>query len=235
MERIINYIENSFEDVTLPSIIFSNDHNLVDTLTHIPEENYYLIYNGKILKNGINDLKCMKNAIVQINYRLRGGKGGFGALLKAFRISKSSNQRDSRDLSGRRISDIEEEKRILKWIEGQSKRELEAAKKKLAKYIKCKNSLDGVSKHKITNDKYLKVKALIDSELSRALEETNNIDEEKSSDDICDNKEKEEITISEDENEKNLEKESDNDSDCDFSDLNAGPNTFGKSKKKKSS
>ncbi|CEF65725.1 Protein-tyrosine phosphatase, receptor/non-receptor type domain and Sde2 N-terminal domain-containing protein [Strongyloides ratti] len=180
-------------------------------------------------------IMCQAPIQTTVDDMLRGGKGGFGALLKAFRISKSSNQRDSRDLSGRRISDIEEEKRILKWIEGQSKRELEAAKKKLAKYIKCKNSLDGVSKHKITNDKYLKVKALIDSELSRALEETNNIDEEKSSDDICDNKEKEEITISEDENEKNLEKESDNDSDCDFSDLNAGPNTFGKSKKKKSS
>uniref|UniRef100_A0A0K0EQ83 CCDC92/74 N-terminal domain-containing protein n=1 Tax=Strongyloides stercoralis TaxID=6248 RepID=A0A0K0EQ83_STRER len=232
MDRIINYIQETSEDIILPSKIFSNDQNLIKTLTYIPEESYYLIYDGKILKNGINDLRYLKDAVVKINYRLRGGKGGFGALLKAFRISKSSNQRDSRDLSGRRISDIEEEKRILKWIEGQSKRELEAAKKKLAKYIKCKNSLDGVSKHKISNDKYLKVKALIDNELNKALEETKNIIEEKDSDDINNENEKEEVNNSEDENDKNPEKESDNDSDCDFSDIMAGPSTFGKSKKK---
>uniref|UniRef100_A0A0K0FMR3 Replication stress response regulator SDE2 n=1 Tax=Strongyloides venezuelensis TaxID=75913 RepID=A0A0K0FMR3_STRVS len=232
MDRIFNYIENISENVVLPSVIFSNDENTIETLIHIPKECYYLIYNGKILPNGINDLKYMDNAIIQINYRLRGGKGGFGALLKAFRISKSSNQRDSRDLSGRRISDIEEEKRILKWIEGQSKRELEAAKKKLAKYIKCKNSLDGVSKHKITNDKYLKVKTMIDNELNKALEVSNNVDEEKNDVDNSNENENDEIHVPDEVNEEKFEKEDDNDSDCDFSDIMAGPKTFGKSKKK---
>uniref|UniRef100_A0A0N4ZQG4 Replication stress response regulator SDE2 n=1 Tax=Parastrongyloides trichosuri TaxID=131310 RepID=A0A0N4ZQG4_PARTI len=223
IEDICSYITID-ETIDLPRFILSNNDNHIYKLQSIGEDNFSLVFNGKNIS--LNDVKKYGNVVLQVNYKLKGGKGGFGALLKAFRISKSSNQRDSRDLSGRRISDIEEEKRILKWIEGQSKRELEAAKKKLAKYVKCKNSLEGVSKHKINNDKYLKVKALIDRELNEALKESEDVTEENidKDDDKIDNSiyETEEVHKSE-------EDKNESDSDCDF-DINAGPNSFGKKK-----
>lgn len=70
--------------------------------------------------------------------RLCGGKGGFGSMLRAIgaQIEKTTNREACRDLSGRRLRDINEEQRLKKWISQQSEREKEAEerkKKKLAK------------------------------------------------------------------------------------------------------
>lgn len=64
-----------------------------------------------------------------------GGKGGFGSMLRAIgaQIEKTTNREACRDLSGRRLRDINEEKRVKTWLEKQKEREEEADEKKKKK------------------------------------------------------------------------------------------------------
>ncbi|CAH2056943.1 unnamed protein product, partial [Iphiclides podalirius] len=48
-------------------------------------------------------------------------------------IEKTTNREACRDLSGRRLRDINEEKRLRKWLEGQEDRERDAAERKQKK------------------------------------------------------------------------------------------------------
>ena len=58
-----------------------------------------------------------------------GGKGGFGSLLRSFRIHKSANQLMCRDLTGRRLADVKEEERVRKWVAKKEEREKSQKKK----------------------------------------------------------------------------------------------------------
>lgn len=73
--------------------------------------------------------------VVRVSSRLVGGKGGFGSMLRAIgaQIEKTTNREACRDLSGRRLRDINEEKRLRKWLDGQEEREREAIERKQKK------------------------------------------------------------------------------------------------------
>ncbi|CAH1983388.1 unnamed protein product [Acanthoscelides obtectus] len=73
-------------------------------------DEYYLICNGSLVR----DDSFVNNGIVHIVPRLFGGKGGFGSMLRAIgaQIEKTTNREACRDLSGRRLRDINEEQRI---------------------------------------------------------------------------------------------------------------------------
>jgi hypothetical protein len=51
--------------------------------------------------------------LVQWHLRLPGGKGGFGSMLRAIgaQIEKTTNREACRDLSGRRMRDVNDEKK----------------------------------------------------------------------------------------------------------------------------
>lgn len=63
---------------------------------------------------------------------LPGGKGGFGSLLRAIgaQIEKTTNREACRDLSGRRLRDINAEKRFQEWMQ---KRERQKMREKTRK------------------------------------------------------------------------------------------------------
>lgn len=65
------------------------------------------------------------------------GKGGFGSMLRAIgaQIEKTTNREACRDLSGRRLRDINEEKRLKAWIEAEKNKEKEDPDEKLKKKI----------------------------------------------------------------------------------------------------
>jgi hypothetical protein len=73
-------------------------------------QDFYLLHNGKKL-----DFSSTVPAgeIVHVLPRIPGGKGGFGSMLRAIgaQIEKTTNREACRDLSGRRLRDINEEKR----------------------------------------------------------------------------------------------------------------------------
>jgi len=97
---------------------------------------------------------------------LLGGKGGFGSMLRALgaQIEKTTNKEACRDLSGRRLRDINEEKRLKKYVDNQAEREREKAEKKEAKMQKLKRIVDPKAtgnggKHEFHDPKYNKERA----------------------------------------------------------------------------
>lgn len=79
-----------------------------------------------------------ENVYLQISLRLRGGKGGFGSMLRAIgaQIQKTTNREACRDLSGRRLRDVNEEKRIKEYIKRQAERKDQEEKNKKEKLQK---------------------------------------------------------------------------------------------------
>jgi len=74
-------------------------------------------------KNGVKLSKC--NSKITISPILLGGKGAFRQLMRNVgrTTNKSQNQSMARDLTGRRIRDVENEKRLEDWIDGHAERE----------------------------------------------------------------------------------------------------------------
>lgn len=126
-------------------------------------EDYYLLCNGKPL------LGAQPRGDVHCILRQLGGKGGFGSMLRAIgaQIEKTTNREACRDLSGRRLRDINEEKRVRAWLEKQGEREREAEERKKRKIEK----LLAVPKHDFKDDEYEEARANLTEKVNDAFEE----------------------------------------------------------------
>ena len=92
----------------------------------IPSDILVFYYNGRrASENQVLD----HNATVDVALSLFGGKGGFGSMLRALgaQIEKTTNNEACRDLSGRRLRDINEESRLKNYVAGQAERERESS------------------------------------------------------------------------------------------------------------
>ncbi|KAG7300581.1 hypothetical protein JYU34_014876 [Plutella xylostella] len=100
----------------------------------VPTEDLFVTINGQPSPNDLNLTNCAD--VVRVCCRLVGGKGGFGSMLRAIgaQIEKTTNREACRDLSGRRLRDINEEKRLRKWLDGQADREREAVERKQKRF-----------------------------------------------------------------------------------------------------
>ncbi|XP_069170332.1 splicing regulator SDE2 isoform X1 [Procambarus clarkii] len=119
--------------------------------------------------------QVFEDATVVATLRLPGGKGGFGSMLRAIgaQIEKTTNREACRDLSGRRLRDINEEKRLKDFISKKAEREHEIQERKRQKFEKLKET----PKHTFQNDLYYqqrkqREKNLYDS-LDKAFENVN--------------------------------------------------------------
>lgn len=101
--------------------------------------------------------------------RILGGKGGFGSMLRAIgaQIEKTTNREACRDLSGRRLRDINEEKRLKAWIEKQSKRKEEIAERKKKKLEK----LCAEPRHEFKDQRYEQERSELTERVGDAVEE----------------------------------------------------------------
>lgn len=134
-----------------------------------PDE-YYLTSNGKRLAgNDIEIVHHHENRNINCILRQVGGKGGFGSMLRAIgaQIEKTTNREACRDLSGRRLRDINEEKRLRAWLDKQGEREREAEERKKRKIEK----LLAVPKHDFKDEKYEEARAKLTEKVSDAFEE----------------------------------------------------------------
>ncbi|KAI6189716.1 Replication stress response regulator SDE2 [Aphelenchoides bicaudatus] len=145
------------------SLFSGYETGVIDSIRDLPLESYYLISSGKFVN--VDDIQPAD--VFQINFRLLGGKGGFGSILRSFRISKSSNQLMCRDLNGRRIGDVKESERLKKWNSKKADREKEKERKKKEKYEKLKQ---GGPKHQFANVDYLRQRDLVLDQTEDAIE-----------------------------------------------------------------
>ena len=129
----------------------------------IQPHDFYLLQNGK------NAEDFTSNADVHVFLRLVGGKGGFGSMLRAIgaQIEKTTNREACRDLSGRRLRDINEEKRLKTWLDGQQEREQEAEEKRKKKIQK----LQSKPKYEFKDDAYEQSRTDLTQNISDSLEE----------------------------------------------------------------
>lgn len=101
--------------------------------------------------------------------RLVGGKGGFGSMLRAIgaQIEKTTNREACRDLSGRRLRDINEEKRLKNWINQQAEREKQAEDRRQKKLERlCQKP-----KHEFKDEDYDKARSALPDKVEDALEQ----------------------------------------------------------------
>lgn len=109
--------------------------NLIDYVSRTkgyPKEILKIIHNGHYIKD---QYAVPNNSAVHVSLSLLGGKGGFGSMLRAIgaQIEKTTNREACRDLSGRRLRDINEEQRLKRWIAKKAEREREAAERRRRK------------------------------------------------------------------------------------------------------
>ncbi|XP_024299738.1 replication stress response regulator SDE2 [Oncorhynchus tshawytscha] len=107
--------------------------DLVDIFTKekgIPSSDLYVKNNGRLSEL---DEKLQAGAVYRLEPRLCGGKGGFGSMLRALgaQIEKTTNREACRDLSGRRLRDVNHEKEMAEWLKKQADREAEKEQRRL--------------------------------------------------------------------------------------------------------
>lgn len=143
-----------------------NVNNLKETIAkqlHLSADEFYLTQNGKLVHH------LIIAGDFHLHLRLIGGKGGFGSMLRAIgaQIEKTTNREACRDLSGRRLRDINEEKRVKAYMDKQKEREEEAAQKVTKKIEK----LQAKPKHEFRDKQYDEARSELTENISAALEE----------------------------------------------------------------
>ena len=116
---------------------------------NIDKKNSYLISEGKILKENY-PLNDYNNKIIEIRIRLKGGKGGFGTSLRLQQATKkqTKNFDACRDLQGRRLRKVNQERQLNEWRMKKAEEE-----KLLKKYIEGYNTNEEDLFKKIMNEK----------------------------------------------------------------------------------
>lgn len=130
---------------------------------------FYLTQNGKLINNDENSTVNTMVSPISVCMRLFGGKGGFGSMLRAIgaQIEKTTNREACRDLSGRRLRDINEEKRVKEYLEKKAKEDDESSSKIARKIERLRSK----PKHEFKDDEYFETRTNLMDDVSDALEE----------------------------------------------------------------
>lgn len=137
----------------------------VSKALNLSPTDFYLTQNGKLINSGNVNIS---SSAIHVCMRLAGGKGGFGSMLRAIgaQIEKTTNREACRDLSGRRLRDINEEKRMKEYLDKKANEEEEASSK-IAKKIE---RLRSKPKHEFKDDEYFEARSNLLEDVSDALE-----------------------------------------------------------------
>ncbi|MCI18790.1 protein SDE2, partial [Trifolium medium] len=117
-------------------------------LTGIPTQHQRLVTGCRHLNDDKSTICCSPEGgnmfpSVRLLLRLKGGKGGFGSLLRGAATKagqKKTNNFDAcRDMSGRRLRHVNAEKRLEEWRAGEEDRKLEKVAEEFLKKQMKKN------------------------------------------------------------------------------------------------
>jgi len=134
----------------------------------------YLMQNGIIIDHLEESLESSATIQILPCGGLRGGKGGFGSMLRSIgaQIERTTNHEAMRDLSGRRQRDVNNERRLKDYISGQAEREKDAEEKKEKKLEKLRRIATGEnkSKHDFSDPVYDKARSETEEKIHEAVE-----------------------------------------------------------------
>lgn len=157
----------SIEQIFVSDLLLSIDEiwERFEVITGASRKNFYVVKNGRTIEEN-NELLDGRATIVP---KLFGGKGGFGSMLRAIgaQIEKTTNREACRDLSGRRLRDINEEKRLKSWIEKQAEHKKEAAERRKRKLER----LCAEPKHEFKDQNYEKRRSTVSDMIEEAVEQ----------------------------------------------------------------
>lgn len=115
--------------------------------------------------------------VVQVCPKVLGGKGGFGSLLRAFgkQITMSTNKDACRDLTGRRIKQVNNEKKMREFLEKQAELAKKKEEAKLEKRKRRRKKLEKIDedrngRHLFVDPKYDEQKQKIAEDIEEALD-----------------------------------------------------------------
>ncbi|XP_046559856.1 replication stress response regulator SDE2-like [Haliotis rubra] len=129
------------------------------------ETDFYVTCNGRITQD---EEDVSEGQVYQCVPRLLAGKGGFGSMLRAIgaQIEKTTSREACRDLSGRRMRDVNNEKKLKDWLSKQADREREKEEKRqerLARRRAC-------PQHNFDDPKYVAQRSKVADDLDDALQ-----------------------------------------------------------------
>ncbi|CAL4163472.1 unnamed protein product [Meganyctiphanes norvegica] len=166
MVHVVSHISGQRRTWCLPSSLLTHSE-IINALEEREgaADNVLLQTEGRVLDDDV-DIDCDITVIATL--RLPGGKGGFGSMLRAIgaQIEKTTNREACRDLSGRRLRDINEEKRLKDYINKKAEREKEAMERKRRRL----EELNHTPKHIFQDETYYQQRELIEKNLHDALE-----------------------------------------------------------------
>lgn len=142
-------------------------HEFLQKETGLQPSEYYLTHNGKRLDP--QHIHFLASPPLRLVERLPGGKGGFGSMLRAIgaQIEKTTNREACRDLSGRRLRDINEEKRLKAYLDKQK----EAPEDERAKLQKKIDKLLAKPKHEFHDEAYNRSRSDLTQNVGEAVQE----------------------------------------------------------------
>lgn len=125
---------------------------------------FYVVCNGRKIKE---ELPLENGKTYHIVPRLVGGKGGFGSMLRAIgaQIEKTTSREACRDLSGRRMRDINNEKKLKDWLAKEADREKDREERRAEKRARELNK-----RHKFEDKVYHQQKEKVAGDLEEALQ-----------------------------------------------------------------
>ncbi|XP_078593256.1 splicing regulator SDE2-like [Branchiostoma floridae x Branchiostoma japonicum] len=131
----------------------------------VSTEDLVVTHHGKIVQQ---EDTIQPGGVYRVWPRLVGGKGGFGSMLRAIgaQIEKTTNHEACRDLSGRRMRDVNDEKRLQEWLGKKAEREREREEEKRRK----REERLGRNKHFFNDPEYERQKRQITEGMSDSLQ-----------------------------------------------------------------
>lgn len=136
MQILINFLQGKTLVLESQNLISAKEiKNLIENVEGIPTEYQRLRIGSHEIHNS-EFLQVTENfVVVDCSLRILGGKGGFGALLRGSGSHSKSGAKnigfdDCRDLNGRRIRNVKNEKKLEEWYNQQKQKEIENLQKK---------------------------------------------------------------------------------------------------------
>lgn len=139
---------------------------IYERFDQISSTDSYVIHQGRLV--GLDAL-VENGQTYHVVPKVLGGKGGFGSMLRALgaQIEKTTNREACRDLSGRRMRDVNNEQKLREWVAKAAEREREREQRRRERWERRRAE----PRHNFDDPDYVKQKMQVTESLEDALQQ----------------------------------------------------------------